>query len=185
MALNLIFEPREPVKVGPFTIQGLFIKRQMEAARAFARVIADKVLTTKNLKVQIRQSDSRDKISAIVEQYIESSLLAYEKDPMVLMLVDKHKLADTKADVMQRVREADMDDDESPMAKDTVGILSKQSERMHDPILDNLHKLDSEQFGGILRPVFQADERKLMVAGGLLGAGASALQATFLFGGLY
>lgn len=185
MALHLIFEPREPVKVGPFTIQGLFIKRQTEAARAFARVIADKVLTTENLKAQIRQGDSRDKISEIVEQYVESSLLAYEKDPMVLMLVDKQKLAETRADVMQRVRAADMDDDEGPMAKDTVGILSKQSERMHDQILDNLHKLDSEQFGGILRPVFQADEWKLMVAGGVLGAGAGALQAIFLFGGLY
>ena len=185
MALHLIFEPREPVKIGPFTIQGLFVKRQMEAARAFSRVIADRILTTDNLKAQIREGDSRDRITGIVERYVESSLESYEKDPMVLMLVDKEKLAETKADVMQRIRSADMDDEDSPMGKDTSSILAKQSERMHDHMLDNLHNLDSDQFGGILRPVFQADEWKLMVAGGVLGAGAGALQAIFLFGGFF
>jgi uncharacterized membrane protein YheB (UPF0754 family) len=184
MALHLILEPREPVKIGPFTVQGLFIKRQMEAARAFARVIADKVLTTENLKAQIRQGDSRDQIVAIVEQHVEGSLLAYENDTMVTMLVDKKKLADTKTDVMARIRTADMDDDEGLMGADAVNIFSKQSERMHDQMLDKLHSLDAGQFGGILRPVFQADEWKLMVAGGVLGAGAGALQASLLFGGL-
>jgi uncharacterized membrane protein YheB (UPF0754 family) len=185
MALHLIFEPREPVKIGPFTIQGLFIKRQMEAARAFSRVIADRILTTENLKAQIREGDSRDRITGIVERYVESSLEAYENDPMVLMLVDKEKLAETKEDVMQRIRSADMDDEDSPMGKDTSSILARQSERMHDHMLANLHNLDSDQFGGILRPVFQADEWKLMVAGGVLGAGAGALQAIFMFGGLF
>ena len=183
MALHLIFEPREPVKIGPFTVQGLFIKRQMEAARAFARVIADKVLTTDNLKAQLRQGDSRNRIVAIVERHVEDSLLAYENDPMVTMLVDKQKLADTKADVMARIRAADMDEDEGLMGADAVNIFSKQSERMHDQMLDKLHSLDADQFGGILRPVFQADEWKLMVAGGALGAGAGALQASLLFGG--
>jgi len=185
MALHLIFEPREPVKIGPFTIQGLFIKRQMEAARAFSRVIADRILTTDNLKAQIREGDSRDRITGIVERYVQSSLESYEKDPMVLMLVDKEKLAETKEDVMQRIRCADMDDEDSPMGKDTSSILARQSERMHDHMLANLHNLDSDQFGGILRPVFQADEWKLMVAGGVLGAGAGALQAIFMFGGLF
>jgi len=185
LALHLIFEPREPVRIGPFTIQGLFIKRQMEAARAFARVLADRVLTTGNLKAQFRQGDARDRVTTIVEQCVGNSLVAYEKDPMVLMLVEKEKLVETKEDVMQRLREADLDDDEGAMGNDTANILSKQSRRMHDQILDNLHSLDSQQFGGILRPVFQADEWKLMVAGGALGFGAGVLQATFLFGGLY
>jgi uncharacterized membrane protein YheB (UPF0754 family) len=185
LALHLIFEPREPVKIGPVTVQGLFIKRQMDAARAFSRVIADRVLTTENLKAQMRQVDSREKITGIIEGYVQGSLEDYEKDPMVLMLVDKEKLAETKVDVMERVRNADLDDDDSDMGKDMSGIIKRQSEHMHDHMLDNLNSLDSEQFGGILRPVFQADEWKLMVAGGVLGTIAGALQATFFFGGLF
>ena len=185
LAMHLIFEPREPIKFGPFTIQGVFIKRQREVARAFARIIADRVLTSDNLKAQIRQGDSRAKITDIVEGYVESSLEGYEKDPMVLMLVDKQKFAETKADVMDRVRNSEMDDDDSDMGRDMSSIVKQQSERMHDQMLDNLNDLDSNQFSGILRPVFQEDEWKLMVAGGVLGVIAGVLQATFLFGGLF
>ena len=49
MALTLIFEPSEPVKIGPFMIQGLFVKRQYEAAAQFAKVVCDEVLNTDNL----------------------------------------------------------------------------------------------------------------------------------------
>ena len=185
LAMHLIFEPREPVKIGPLTVQGLFIKRQKDAAGAFSRVIADRVLTAEKLKSHIREGDSRERISGIIEGFVDSSMVDYEKDPMVLMLVDKEKLAETRVDVMQRVRDADLDDDDSDMGQDMSEIIKKQSSHMHDHMLDNLNSLDADQFGGILRPVFQADEWKLMVAGGVLGTIAGALQATFFFGGLF
>ena len=43
LAMNLIYEPREPVQVGPFKIQGVFIKRQREVASQFADVLDDAV----------------------------------------------------------------------------------------------------------------------------------------------
>lgn len=33
VALKLIFEPVDPVKIGPFVLQGLFLKRQNEVCR--------------------------------------------------------------------------------------------------------------------------------------------------------
>ena len=36
LAVKLIFEPVLPVKVGPFTIQGIFLQRQQEVSAAFA-----------------------------------------------------------------------------------------------------------------------------------------------------
>jgi uncharacterized membrane protein YheB (UPF0754 family) len=185
LAMHLIFEPRTPVKVGPFVIQGVFIKRQLEVARAFSDVISDRVLTEDNLKSHIREGDSRQRITNIVEGYVERSLTDYEKDPMVLMLVDKGKLAETKEDVLARVRDADFDDDSSDMGEDTSRMMKKQSTHMREQMHVNLEKLDSERFGGILRPIFQEDEWKLMLAGGMLGTGAGALQAIFFFGGLF
>ena len=34
IALKLIFEPVEPTRVGPFTLQGMFLRRQHEVRRA-------------------------------------------------------------------------------------------------------------------------------------------------------
>ena len=40
LALNLIFLPVEPRKLGPFTLQGLFLKRQDEVSAQFAEFVA-------------------------------------------------------------------------------------------------------------------------------------------------
>lgn len=185
VALHLIFEPRDPVKIGPLVVQGIFIKRRIEAGTAFARVISDKVLTRDNMKGQLNQGDSRERLNNIVSEYVERSLAQYEKDPMVLMLTDKEKLAETKQDVIARIRKADLDDDDSPMGKDALGLFTNQSDRVNEQMVASLHSLDDDRFSGILRPVFQEDEWKLMVAGGVLGTCAGALQATFFFGGLF
>ena len=67
LALNLIFEPREPVQIGPLRVQGLFIKRQREVAGQFADVIAERVLTGDNLIRHLTEGPSREPVMAIVE----------------------------------------------------------------------------------------------------------------------
>ena len=42
--------------------------------------------------------------------------------------------------------------------------------------------LDRESYEGVLRPAFQQDEWKLIIAGAALGTAAGALQLVFLFG---
>jgi hypothetical protein len=41
--------------------------------------------------------------------------------------------------------------------------------------------LDPESFEGVLRPAFQQDEWKLIVAGAVLGLGAGVLQVLYMF----
>jgi len=45
LALNLIFRPLRPTKVGPFTIQGLFLRRQKEVAAIWCRIVTREILT--------------------------------------------------------------------------------------------------------------------------------------------
>jgi uncharacterized membrane protein YheB (UPF0754 family) len=179
LALNLIFEPREPMKIGPFTLQGLFIKRQYEVAQKFADVIADKVLNADKLIAHIADGPSREPVMAIVEEQVETSMGEYERDAMVGMLVTKEKLAEGKADMMERVRNADMTE------SGPVRAFADQSHRIRAQIQDNLRKLDADEFGGVLRPVFQKDEWKLVLAGGVIGVGIGTLQVLYLFGGSF
>ena len=46
IALKMIFEPLNPVSVGPFVFQGLFLKRQKEVAAEFCNFISTNVLTS-------------------------------------------------------------------------------------------------------------------------------------------
>ena len=61
--------------------------------------------------------------------------------------------------------------------------FANQSDRIHAQIEENLLGLRSDEFGGVLRPVFQKDEWKLILAGGVIGTIIGALQVVFLFGG--
>jgi uncharacterized membrane protein YheB (UPF0754 family) len=177
LAMNLIYEPREPVQIGPFKIQGVFIKRQKEVATHFANVIADRVLTAENLVQHISQGPNRQRLLDILEGQVEESMKVYEKDAMVAMLADKDKLADAKADLLDRVRNTDMSNSSQ------IKTFADQSHRIRGQMEGNLGALNAEEFGGILRPVFQKDEWKLILAGGVIGTGIGALQVVLLFGG--
>jgi uncharacterized membrane protein YheB (UPF0754 family) len=179
LALTLIFEPREPKKIGPFVLQGLFIKRQTEVAEKFADVIVGDVLTGDNLIKHLTEGSSRDAVLEIIESQVDTSMKEYERDTMVAMLVSKEKLAEAKRDLKVRVQEADLGEG------GPVQAFADQSERIHAQLKENLHALDADEFGGVLRPVFQKDEWKLVVAGGVIGIGIGVLQVIYLFGGSF
>jgi uncharacterized membrane protein YheB (UPF0754 family) len=177
LALNLIFEPKEPTQVGPFKIQGVFIKRQREVATSFADVIAERVLTADKMVQHMSDGPNRQRVLDILENQVERSMKVYERDAMVGMLVTKDKLEEAKADLLDRVRSADLTDSSQ------IKTFADQSRHIHGQLEANLAALDAAQFSGILRPVFQKDEWKLILAGGVIGTGIGALQVVFLFGG--
>jgi uncharacterized membrane protein YheB (UPF0754 family) len=177
LALNLIFEPREPIQIGPFRIQGVFIKRQREVATSFADVIAERVLNAEQMVKHLTDGPSRDRVLGILEEQVEGSMKEYERDAMVAMLVSKDKLAEAKADLLERVRSVDMSD------SGQIKAFADQSRHIHAQLEENLAALDAAEFSGILRPVFQKDEWKLVLAGGVIGTGIGALQVVLLFGG--
>jgi uncharacterized membrane protein YheB (UPF0754 family) len=178
MALHLIFEPREPVKIGPFTLQGVFLKRQQEVSVQFANIVCDKVLNTKNLIKHMNQEPARSKIMAIIEEQVDGSMRVYEKDTMVAMLASKDRLQDAKVDLKQRIKNWDMDSDDGPLQS-----FANQTGKIKQQIIDSLQKLASSDFVGILRPVFQKDEWKLLLVGGVIGVIIGSLQYLYIFNG--
>ena len=49
IAIKIIFEPKQPIKVGPFTIQGMFLKRQQEVSRVYSDIIEKRLINSKNI----------------------------------------------------------------------------------------------------------------------------------------
>ena len=101
----------------------------------------------------------------------------YEKDAMVGMLISKEKLAEARADLRQRINNADLEND-GPLHS-----FAGQSHRIREQIIISLRNLDSAEFAGVLRPVFQKDEWKLLLVGGAIGVSIGALQYIYLFSG--
>src|SRR3989344_8159418 len=49
VALNVIFRPLHPVKVGPLVLHGLFLQRQRDVAATFARLATQEFMTVRNI----------------------------------------------------------------------------------------------------------------------------------------
>ena len=49
IALKLIFEPVEPMRIGPFWLHGMFLRRQYEVSEEFADCMTEKLLSSESL----------------------------------------------------------------------------------------------------------------------------------------
>ncbi|MBV8915423.1 MAG: hypothetical protein JOZ05_20600, partial [Acetobacteraceae bacterium] len=67
VALWMIYEPPQPRKVGPFTVWGLFIRRQPEVADAYARIVSEEVLTMENFGHELLEGPRADRTQSLIE----------------------------------------------------------------------------------------------------------------------
>ena len=66
LALNLIFLPVEPRRIGPFTLQGLFLRRQAQVSAEFSEFVVDNVLTAEQYALSHALSSSCTELLADV-----------------------------------------------------------------------------------------------------------------------
>jgi len=176
LAIKLIFEPAQPKKVGPFVVQGLFHKRQQEVSKEFADMLSKEILNTDAMVAKMISGDGGRKLFAIVEGHVGEMLDRYSKNPMAAAMVPADKMDEIRAELFARLRE------ELPKPGGFLYTFTSRAIDVYGELFDRMTQLDPESFEGVLRPAFQKDEWKLIVAGAVLGLGAGVLQLVYLFG---
>jgi len=176
LAIKLIFEPKNPTKIGPFTVQGLFHKRQKEVAKEFATLVSSEILNTDNMVKQMSTGAPGKKLYGITEKHIGELLEKYQKNPMTAALAPGADWNEIRSEINVRIRE------ELPKPGGFLYIFVGRAIDVYGELLTRMTALDSESFEGVLRPAFQKDEWKLILAGGVLGLAAGIAQVVYLFG---
>jgi uncharacterized membrane protein YheB (UPF0754 family) len=176
IAIKLVFAPREPTRIGPITIQGLFHKRQNEVAEAFGRTVATRVLNADNIVTTVMESDGAKRMNEIVEQRIGDLISKYEAHPMAKLVVPEADRPALRAEVLERIQT------EWPKPGGFFHTFAGESVDLQGELERRMKALDRESYEGVLRPAFQQDEWKLIVAGAVLGTIAGVLQLVYIFG---
>ena len=179
LAIKLIFQPRQPYKIGPFSVQGLFHKRQPEVAEAFAEVVATRVLSADNIVESVTNSPGLARMNAIVEHRLGELISEYESHPMAAMVLPPDKRPAMRKELLDRIQE------EWPKPGGFFHTFSGEAVDLKAELHERMASLDQESYEGVLRPAFQQDEWKLILAGALLGFGAGVLQLVYLFGEVF
>jgi uncharacterized membrane protein YheB (UPF0754 family) len=176
VALKLVFEPKEPRRYGPVVLHGLFHKRQQEVASRFASITSTRVLNADNMTATITTGKTAEKVHAIVGDRIGELVDRYAAHPMAAMVMpETDRVVALRAELIGRVIE------DIPKPGGLLHVFTARAVDIRKSLEERMQKLDAESFEGVLRPAFQQDEWKLILAGAVLGLAAGFVQLVYVF----
>ncbi len=170
IGIKLIFEPVFPRKVGPFTVQGLFLRRQPEVSDVLAKIIADDVITMKNIGDELLFGPRADRTRYMLEQSLRPAV-----DDAVGFARSAVRVGIGTARY-DRIRDA--------VAHEAVEFASvfgdtefgrQQSVKINRFVARQMRQLRPDEFNELLRSAIKQDEWLLFVHGGVLGIGAGLI----------
>lgn len=166
LAIYLIQKPLHPVKIGPFTVQGLFIKRQKEVARYFGKVFANDLITAEvvmgeMLKTERSLDRVRDLIQREVNRALEESQGVFK--PLTVLSLGRREYAKIGQIISERAFEEFQNPD-----KRSYQYLDEAFD-IEETVAERVGNLPPDEFFELLHPVISEDEWKLIAVGGLLG----------------
>ena len=178
IALNVIFRPLRERKVGPFRLQGLFLKRQRAVAESFCHIVTHEILTVENIINSILNGPKSDRAQNMVRKHAKP--LVDETAGMAKALTQMAFGPTGFATLKNQVGEKAIDISRTSFSSP---VFEKDRARAVEKIMvERMVALSSEEFQDLLRPCFQEDEIKLILVGAFLGMMAGIGQLVFVFG---
>ncbi len=177
LALKLIFEPLEPKKVGKWTFQGLFMKRQQQVATEYAAIITSNILTVPNIFEAIQKGPAANQLIQMIQKYVDKAVdtaAGNIKETIQLSVGGKRYQVVKNIACWSMVQEL-------PMIIGHIYDYAEEALDIEHTLSSRMMALAPIEFQAFLRPVFQEDEAKLIAVGAILGGLAGLMQAYFFF----
>jgi uncharacterized membrane protein YheB (UPF0754 family) len=178
LALNLVFRPLYPHRVGPWVIQGLFLKRQKEVAAVWCRIVTREILTVRRFMASMVHGPHGEATRRILLGHlgpvIEAAVAA--AGPLARRAIDEQDLERITRTFERKALEVTGDPLEDERFNEERAAVV---ERM---LRERMEELPVEQFQDLLRPCFKEDEWILIALGAVLGFVAGVGQIFFVFG---
>jgi uncharacterized membrane protein YheB (UPF0754 family) len=170
VGLTMIFEPVRPRQVGPFTAQGLFLKRQPEVSEVFARLIADEVINLRNVGNELLYGPRSDRTRQMLEDTIRPAVdKAIGRGQGALRVAIGTREYDRISTSMA------LEATDFAGAFDDEEFGREQAKKIYDFVARQMRRLPSDEFSELLRSAVKQDEWLLFLHGAVLGFGAGLL----------
>jgi uncharacterized membrane protein YheB (UPF0754 family) len=170
LGITMIFEPIHPRKIGRFTVQGLFLKRQPEVSEVFARMIADEVINLRNVGHELLYGPRSDRTRQMLEDTIRPAVdrAIGPAQGALRVAIGSHQYDRIRASVATEAADfATAFDDEE--------FGREQAKKIYDFVARQMRRLPADEFSELLRSAVKQDEWLLFLHGAVLGFGAGLL----------
>jgi uncharacterized membrane protein YheB (UPF0754 family) len=177
IAIQLIFTPVEPKKMGPFVFQGLFLKRQKEISEEFSRVFTEQVLTAQEVVHTLVHGERSDRTLSMLRAHI-SDIMEHK---LIVQLVTQAAVGpEGYADLKDAALEKAIQYTEE-LAEDR-SFNQSQARAVQEMLHERISAQPPAEFQDLVRPIFHEDEWILVAIGGALGALVGWGQLVLMFG---
>ncbi|TGN19510.1 DUF445 domain-containing protein [Leptospira idonii] len=167
LALEMIFRPLFPKKIlGIYSYQGLFLKRQREVSLLYAKLVAEKILTPRNVMQELVFGKAADDImetirTAVIRQVDQITTLA---KPLLFAVGKWENYESIREKIAKTMSETAIAN--SSQLERYLGEAMELEKTMGE----RMASLPPDEFESILRSAFQEDELLLILVGAALGA---------------
>ena len=165
IALTIIFEPKRPRMLGPIKIQGMFLKRQQEVCKVYAELIQNKLFNAQVIPKAMVHGNGSAQLLELIELHVNDAIDRYINValPYFTLGVGSDGYYKMKQMAAQRIFE------DSEKFLQYAHDYANEALRIETDLREKMQALSAEEFEGVLRPAYQADEWKLILTGSILG----------------
>jgi len=167
LALKFIFEPVEPVFVGPFKFQGLFLQRQHEVSGTFSDYLTSKVLQSEKIWDNMLYGAKGEEFNAMLEEYTKTFVVEEAARRGL-------STADLDCELIDEIAKRVVDE-----LPEHVHVLHEYTDAtlgLQELMRERMKMMTPQEFERVLHPIFEQDELTLIISGAVLGAIAGYLQ---------
>ena len=165
VAVKMLFHPKEPRKVGPFTVQGIFPKRQLTIAQKIGKLVADELLTVEDLKEKVNNPESMaliiEAVEARMDHFLEFKM--GEKFPLVALLTSRKMKMSIRGEMLKEVHK------QMPIMLDDYITKFTEVVRVEDMIAEKFAGLSTEKLEGVMNDILEKEFRFIELIGAVLG----------------
>ncbi|MEA2424243.1 MAG: hypothetical protein QOH13_653 [Thermoleophilaceae bacterium] len=177
LAIWMIFEPNDPRRFGRWTMQGLFLKRQPEVSKVYAAIIADDIVTVRNIGHELLHGPRADRTRAMIQNALRPAVdrATGTVQPLVRLAVGPREYDAIRESLALEGVEYTI----TPLQDEEFN--KQQSRNIRELIGSRIAEMSSRDFAELLRSGMREDEWLLVLHGAVLGFGAGVIHLA-LFG---
>ncbi len=178
LAIWMIFEPNEPRMIfGRWKLQGLFLKRQPEVAKVYAAIIADDIVTVRNIGSELLHGPRADRTRSMIQSALRPAVdrATGTVQPLVRLAVGPREYDAIRDSLAAEGVEYTI----TPLQDEDFN--REQSRSIREMIAERIAEMSPSDFAELLRSGMREDEWLLVLHGAVLGFGAGVVHLA-LFG---
>ncbi|WP_374972371.1 DUF445 domain-containing protein [Spongiibacter marinus] len=176
IALKMIAHPAESKKIGPFKIQGLYLRRQEDISREFAEIFTNNFFSPRAFVDYLWGGPRSMDVHQIVHRHVRK---AFDRNMLgkiaAQLAVSRSGLDDLKKKSVEYTADRLIESIESPEVNQELAKPIKQL------ISNRMATLKPIEFQKLLLPAFEQDQFLVVLLGGALGGLVGFAQLVYLF----